>query len=87
MALNRQPLVSVVTPFYNEEKYLAECIKSVLAQTYATWEYIIVNNCSTDKSLEIAKVYQERDPRIRIYNNEMFLNQIENFNYILRQIS
>jgi glycosyltransferase involved in cell wall biosynthesis len=55
MSLNG-PLVSILTPVYNGEKYLAECIRSVLAQTYQNWEYTIVNNCSTDKTLEIAKL-------------------------------
>ena len=83
----RQPLVSIVTPVYNTGEYLAECIDSVLAQTYKNWEYVIVNNCSTDHSLEIAQGYAQRDNRIRIHNNEQFLNQMQNWNHALRQIS
>lgn len=82
-----QPLVSVVTPVYNGEKYLAECIESVLAQSYQNWEYIIVNNCSTDRSLKIAERYAEKDIRIRIYNNKNLLPVLMNHNHALRQIS
>jgi glycosyltransferase involved in cell wall biosynthesis len=80
------PLVSVITPVYNGEKYLAECIESVLAQTYPHWEYIIVNNCSTDHSLTIAQEYAERDRRIRIHNNDGFVGAIQNHNIAFRQI-
>lgn len=82
-----EPLVSIVTPVYNAERYLAECIESVLAQSYQNWEYIIVNNCSTDSSLGIAKWYAEKDARIRIYNTKNLLPIIKNWNYALRQIS
>jgi glycosyltransferase involved in cell wall biosynthesis len=82
-----QPLVSVLTPVYNGEKYLAECIESVLAQIYANWEYVIVNNCSTDRTLEIAQHYACRDPRIRIHNNHTFIGMVENGNMAFRQIS
>jgi len=82
-----QPLVSVVTPMYNEESYLAECIESVLAQTYQNWEYTIIDNCSTDGSLEIARRYAEKDRRIRVYENQEFLPVIANHNVALRQIS
>jgi glycosyltransferase involved in cell wall biosynthesis len=85
--LGSQPLVSVVTPVYNTEKYLAECIESILAQTYENWEYIIVNNCSTDRSLEIAQHYAQQDARIRVHDNEEFLNQMQNWNHAMRQIS
>ena len=82
-----QPLVSVVTPVYNGEKYLAECIESVLSQTYNNWEYIIANNCSTDRSLEIAQSYAEKDARIRIHNNRTFVGAAENHNLALQLIS
>jgi len=81
------PLVSIVTPVYNAQQYLAECIESVLAQTYAHFEYIVVNNCSTDGSYDIAKSYAARDKRIRLYDNPRFLSQVENFNSALEHIS
>ena len=84
---NTQPLVSVVTPVYNGEDYLAECIESVLSQTYSNFEYIIVENCCTDRSLEIATSYAQQDERINIVRNERLLDQISNHNHALRNIS
>ncbi len=84
---NKEPLVSVVTPVFNTEKYLGECIESVLRQTYNNWEYIIVDNCSTDRSLEIAKQYSQKDDRIRIHNNQDFLDIMPNWNRAVHQIS
>jgi glycosyltransferase involved in cell wall biosynthesis len=81
------PLVSIVTPVYNAEQYLAECIESVLAQTYERWEYVIVDNCSIDRSLEIAQHYARQDNRIRVHRNTDFLNQLQNLNHTMRQIS
>jgi glycosyltransferase involved in cell wall biosynthesis len=80
MDVHERPLISVVTPVYNGESYLAECIESVLAQTYSNWEYIIVNNCSTDRSLEIALEYAKKDNRIRVHNNRDFVGVIANHN-------
>jgi glycosyltransferase involved in cell wall biosynthesis len=87
MSITSQPLVSVVTPAYNEEEHLEECIESVLNQTYRNWDYTIVNNCSTDKTLEIARRYAAKDPRIRVHNNEVFLEMLANHNVAVRQIS
>jgi glycosyltransferase involved in cell wall biosynthesis len=83
-----QPLISVVTPFYNTRDYLAECIESVLRQTYTNWEYVLVDNCSTDGSSEIAKQYAALYPdKIRLIHTESFLSQVQNYNFALSQIS
>ena len=84
---NSHPLISVVTPVYNGAAYLAQCIESVLAQTCTDWEHVIVNNGSTDRSLAIAREYAARDSRIRICDNEEFLEMIPNWNHALRQMS
>jgi len=87
MSLYDQPLVSIVTPVYNGEPYLAECIESVLAQTYSHWDYTIVNNCSTDGTLSIAEKYASKDARIRIITNDKFLSIIDNANKAVGSIS
>ena len=81
------PLVSVVTPVYNGEKYLPECIESVLAQTYQHWEYIIVNNCSTDRTFDIARHYANKDARLCVYGNDRFLNVMENHTHAFQKLS
>jgi glycosyltransferase involved in cell wall biosynthesis len=83
----RLPLVSVVTPVYNGERYLAECIESVLNQHYSNWEYTIVNNCSNDDTLAIANRYANVDARVRVCNNENFVDLIRNHNIAVRSIS
>ena len=81
------PLVSIVTPVYNNAEYLAECIESVLAQTYPNWDYTIVNDCSTDGTGEVARRYAAKDRRIRVHDNQQFLRAVPNHNHALRQIS
>lgn len=81
------PLVSVVTPVHNGEAYLAECIESVLAQTYDRWEYTIVNNCSTDRSFEVAQRYAEKDHRLRVCSTPQMLDAIASQNTAYQQVS
>ena len=83
----KEPLVSIVTPVYNGEKYIDECIRSVRKQTYKNWEYIILNNCSTDGTFELAKKHAAEDERIRVVHTDELLPIIQNHNHALRQIS
>lgn len=62
----KKPLVSVITPSYNAERFIGESIQSVLNQTYDNWEMIIVDDKSTDNTVEIVQKFIDQDARIRI---------------------
>lgn len=68
--MENQPLISVITPAYNAARFIGETIESVQKQTYSNWEMIIVDDCSTDDTVQIVESYQEKDPRIRLYKLE-----------------
>lgn len=64
-----KPLVSVIMPSYNAEKYIKEAIESVIAQTYKNWELFVIDDGSTDRTAEIARSYAEKDSRIILHRN------------------
>lgn len=64
------PAISVVMPVYNAERYIAEAIQSILNQTFSDFEFIIINDGSTDRSLEILQRYTSQDSRIRLISRE-----------------
>ncbi len=64
------PMVSIVMPVFNAEKYLKESIQDIIFQTYSDWELICVDDGSTDQSSEILKYYASRDDRIRVITQE-----------------
>jgi len=80
------PVVSVVTPVYNGERYLDECIQSVLTQTFPHWDYVIVDNASTDNTAAIAERYAREDRRIRVVRSSEFLPIYGNHNRALAYI-
>lgn len=65
-----QPLVTVITPLYNAQEYIAQTIESVISQTYQNWEMIIVDDCSTDSSRDVVSRYVSKDERIKLIQSE-----------------
>ncbi|MEO8664829.1 MAG: glycosyltransferase family 2 protein [Ignavibacteria bacterium] len=80
-----EPIITVGIPVYNEEKYLASTIQSVLDQTLKNIEIVIADNCSTDSSYDIAMGYAERDPRISVYRQEENIGIPNNFRFALNK--
>jgi glycosyltransferase involved in cell wall biosynthesis len=68
--METQPLVSIITPVYNHEKYIKACIESVVKQTFSDWEMIIVNDGSKDKTAAIIEPSLQLDQRIHLYNQD-----------------
>jgi glycosyltransferase involved in cell wall biosynthesis len=69
--MTQSPMISVVMPVYNAEKYADEAIRSILNQTFTDFEFIIIDDCSTDSSYTILKKYAEIDNRIKLFRNEV----------------
>ena len=65
-----QPLVSIITPVYNAEKFLSETIESVQKQTYNNWELLLIDDCSRDNSKQIIDEFRQNDKRIRYIKME-----------------
>jgi glycosyltransferase involved in cell wall biosynthesis len=72
--------VSICIPTYNGQKFLETCLDSAIVQTYKDIEIIVVDDCSTDKTSEIAKKYQVKDPRVKIFQNEKNIGLVPNWN-------
>ncbi|MDB2487726.1 glycosyltransferase family 2 protein [Alphaproteobacteria bacterium] len=75
-----KPAITVITPVYNGAKYLGEAIDSVLDQSFTDFEYIIVDDCSSDSTPEILKRYALLDPRISVVKNDNNLGPLESRN-------
>ena len=73
-----QPQITVALPVYNGEQYIAVAIESVLGQTFSDFELLILDNCSTDNTLNVIKTFD--DPRIRLIVNTKNLGMIGNWN-------
>lgn len=68
--MNKEAKISIIIPVYNVEKYLKRCLESVVNQTYKNLEIILVNDGSTDSSLEICNDYADKDPRVLVINQD-----------------
>lgn len=79
-----EDLVSIITPVFNCEKFIGECIESVLSQTYKKWELIIVDDNSSDRTISIIKYYAEKDSRIKIYTQSQNLGAAASRNLAIK---
>lgn len=68
--MSKQSLVTVITPTYNSERFIIETIRSVQKQTHSNWEMIIIDDCSSDNTVELVKKEQEKDNRIKLIQLE-----------------
>ena len=78
--MENAPLVSVLVTAYNREKYIAEAIESVLNSTFTNFEVIVVDDGSSDKTVEIIKKYEKKDKRLKVYLNPQNIGQFHNRN-------
>ena len=75
-----QPLVSIIMPAFNGEAYIADAIRSVLAQSYACWELLILDDGSADRTAEIAEAFEKADSRIHLLRNPQNLGAAQTRN-------
>lgn len=87
MKKENNPLISILMPNYNNEKYLSEAIESILNQTYKNFEFIIIDDCSTDNSWELIQKYAKKDKRIRAYRNDRNLKIVKTLNKALKLVN
>ncbi|NHJ86670.1 MAG: glycosyltransferase family 2 protein, partial [Asgard group archaeon] len=81
MNYKTRPIISVLVTAHNREKYICEAIESILESTFKDYEIIVVDDCSVDKTYEMAKRYEKLDRRIKVFRNNKNLGQFENRNY------
>ena len=77
------PLVSVCIPTFNQERFLQETLESVIQQSYTDFEVLVIDDCSTDRTGEIAQAYATQDPRFRFLANSTNLGMVLNWNRCL----
>jgi len=81
--MNSNPLVSIITPVYNHEKFIGDTINSIINQTYQNWEMLVVDDCSTDRSWEIIQEYAGKDSRIKAFRNTENKGLIPNWKFLI----
>jgi glycosyltransferase involved in cell wall biosynthesis len=79
----RNPVVSVIMPVYNCGKFLVRSIESIRLQTLTNFEFLIIDDCSTDTSWNIIKKYAKRDKRIRAFRNKKNVGLVASLNFLL----
>lgn len=81
-----EALVSICVPVYNGERFVAQCLDSLLSQTYRSFVLLISDNASTDRTAEICQRYVKADPRVRYHRNAVNIGMYGNFNRVLELV-
>lgn len=81
--MDNHPILSVLMPVFNSEQFVAEAIDSILNQTFKDFEFLILDDASTDKSFEIIKDFENKDSHIKVYQNEKNLGVVESRNKLI----
>ena len=81
-----KPRVTIGVPVYNGERFLHQCLDSLLSQTYRNFVLVISDNASTDRTREICEAYVKADPRVRYHRNPVNLGMYGNFNRVLELV-
>ena len=68
--MNNNPLVSILSPCYNVEKYLPKCLDTIIGQTYSNLKIVLIDDGSKDGTWDIMQKYAAKDSRIEIYHQE-----------------
>lgn len=79
-----KPRISVIMSVYNAEVYVVEAIKSILNQSFSDFEFLIIDDCSNDDSINILNLYAQKDARIRIFANKENLGLTKNLNKLIQ---
>ena len=79
-------LVTIGVPVYNGERFLTQCLDSLLSQTYQNWVLVISDNASTDRTQQICESYVQSDPRIRYRRNPLNIGMYGNWNQVLQLV-
>ncbi|MBV6645362.1 MAG: glycosyltransferase family 2 protein, partial [Cyclobacteriaceae bacterium] len=82
--MSNQPLVSIICLCYNHEKYVRQAVESALNQTYPLIEVIIIDDHSTDNSLQMIEKLQQSYPQLRVLSNEENMGNCKSFNKALK---
>ncbi len=83
--MNKIPIISVIMSVHNSEQFLPFSVESILNQTYRNFEFLIVDDCSTDNSLTLLREYEKKDSRITIFTNPTNIGLTKSLNFLISQ--
>jgi len=81
------PKVTIMIATYNQERFIGEAIESAMAQDYSNLEIVVCDDCSTDRTYEIAKQYERKDLRVKVFRNEHNLGRVGNYHHLLYDLA